>query len=272
MKIQQLAIKEQIIKRVVRSGNGGAVWVPKTWLGEEVVIILPKKPKLNLKEEILHLLEPHLQDILSVSIYGSYARNEATKESDIDVLVITKDKQFTVFVPDKRIEILVIPLHKMREAIQKYPTLYYQIVCEAEPLINSSVLEELKAIQIQKKRFLEYLKETEEHIQSNKEFIELDKLDGTYLRSFSVLYSLLLRMRAVFIMKCILTHDVFSNKKFKIWLVGKGISQHEFEECYAVYRQIRDERGILQVKIKIETVERIASLLEQEMKKLEDVL
>ena len=47
-----LAVREQIVKTVVKSGNGGAVWVPKDWLGQEVVVILPQKPKLEVKEKI----------------------------------------------------------------------------------------------------------------------------------------------------------------------------------------------------------------------------
>ena len=272
MALQQLAVKEQLVKKVVKSGNGGAVWVPKTWLGEEVVVILHHKPKVSLQEQIMHVLEPHLQDILSVSIYGSYARNEATKESDIDVLVITKDKQFAVSSPNGKIEVLVLPFHKMQQAIEKYPTLYYQIVHEAKPIINSSILEELKRVHVNKKMFSSYLQETKEHIKSNKEFIELDKLDGNYLTSFSVLYSLFLRLRAVFIMDCILAHDSFSNKRFKKWLADKEINSQEFEMVYDAYRKVRDNKNTSNTKIKISSVEKILSLLEQEVKKLEDRL
>ncbi|MBI5002415.1 nucleotidyltransferase domain-containing protein [Candidatus Woesearchaeota archaeon] len=270
MTLRQIAVKEQLIKTVVKSGNGGAVWVPKTWLGQEVVVILPEKPKRNIKEQILHLLEPHLQDILSVAIYGSHARHEATENSDIDVLVITKDKQFKILTLDGKMEFLVLPLQKMTEAIEKYPAIYYQIVQEAEPLINASALQELNTIPLQKKSILAYLKETKEHIKSNKEFIELDKLDGKYLRSFSVLYSLLLRLRAVFILHCISRNTPFSNKKFKQWLVEEGI--HDFPLLYVIYQKLRDNKNVGQVNIKITTVEKITLILEREMKKLEENL
>ena len=104
MKMQKLAVREQIVKTVVKSGNGGAVWVPKNWLGQEVVVILPEKPKFGLKEKIVHLLEPYLKDILSVAIYGSYARNEQAKDSDIDVLVITKDKRLILEFKKEKLE------------------------------------------------------------------------------------------------------------------------------------------------------------------------
>ena len=267
--MQQLVVKEQLIKTVVKSGNGGAVWVPKAWLGEEVVVILPNKPQLNVKERILHVLEPYLKDVLSVSVYGSYARKEATQNSDIDVLVITKDKQFTIITPDKTMEFLVLPFNKMKEVIEKFPTQYYQIIQEAEPLINASLIEDLKGVQIQKKIFKEYLKETKEHIQSNKTLIELDKLDGIYLTSFSVLYSLLLRFRAIFIIRCIVDHESFSNKKFKKWVVGKGISAKNFEDCYAVYRKVRDGNSIKDIKVKATLAEKIVRILEQEIQLVE---
>lgn len=266
---QQLIAKEQLVKRVVPSGNGGAVWVPKSWLGEEVVVILPDKPKQGINERVFRVLEPHLKNILSISIYGSYARNEATEDSDIDVLAITTNKQFTLTIPEENMEILALPLEKMKEAIQKYPTQYYQIIHEAQPLLNALLLEELQKVPLQKKRFLAYLKETKEHIQSNKEFIELDALDGTFLNSFSVLYSLLLRLRGIFIAQCLLEAVPFSNKQFKIWFCKKGFTEKEFDMCYAVYRRIRDNKSIEKIKIKLSTAEKIVHLLEDEIKELE---
>jgi predicted nucleotidyltransferase/putative transposon-encoded protein len=272
MTLSQITVKEQLMKRVVRSGNGGAVWVPKTWLGQEVIVILPEKPALSMKEEILSLLEPYLENILSISLYGSYARNEATEDSDIDVLVITKDKQFKILTPTGKIEFLVIPVDKLKEAIRKYPALYYQIIQEAKPIINASLLEELKAQPVHKKGFLQYVRETKEHIQSNKELINLDALDSEYLCSYSVLYSLLLRIRTVFIMQCIMMHGSFSNKKFKRWMSEQGLGIKEFELCYSVYRAIRDNKKIPQVKIHIRTAEKIIFILENALKQLEEKL
>ena len=140
MQIQKLAIKEQIVKTVVKSGNGGAVWVPKNWLGQEVVVILPDKPKLGMREKIIHLLEPYLKDIIAVFIYGSYARHEEEKDSDIDIMVIAKDKPISINIKEPNLEITTFQLDNLKKAIEKYPFMYYQIVQEAEPLINSYAL------------------------------------------------------------------------------------------------------------------------------------
>jgi len=269
MEIQKLAIKEQIVKTVVKSGNGGAVWVPKDWLGEEVVVILPEKPKFDIKERIIHLLEPYLKDIISVGIYGSYARNEQTKESDIDVLVLTKDKRLKLNLKEEKIEITSFPVPLFKRAIEKYPALYYQMVQEAEPLINAYVIEELRHIEISKESLKEYLKETREHLKSNKELLELDKLDGDYIKSYSVVYSLMLRLRTLFIIQCNLKKDTFSNKKFRKWVISQGISLKEFEGCYKAYRLIRDNESTKGLRIKISVAETILNILEKELGELE---
>ncbi|MBI4044738.1 MAG: nucleotidyltransferase domain-containing protein [Candidatus Diapherotrites archaeon] len=38
--------------------------------------------------EALEALKPHLSQIEGIFLFGSFARNEQTKESDIDVLVV----------------------------------------------------------------------------------------------------------------------------------------------------------------------------------------
>ena len=272
MQAQQLAIKEQLVKTVVKSGNGGAVWVPKDWLGQEVVVILPEKPKFGVKEKIIHLLEPYLKDVISVFIYGSYARHEETKESDMDVMVVTQDKTIPIKIKEPNLEISVFQFDKLKKAIEKYPVMYYQIVQEAEPLINSHVLIELKNVEVSNENFKGYLDETKEHIESNKELIELDKLDGKYTKSCSILYSAMLRLRGLFIIRCILNKEKFSHKAFTEWLIQNEITNQEFEQCYAAYRAVKNDKSIGNIKIKISIAEKLLNMLIKETNSIEDKL
>ena len=269
MEIQKLAVREQIVKTVVKSGNGGAVWVPKDWMWKEVVVILPERPKLNLKERIVHLLEPYLKDVICVGIYGSYARNEQEKESDVDVLVVTKDKDIRLDFKSEGLDTISLPIDKLKKAIEKYPIYYYQIVQEARPLINSFILEELKNAEIHRKNFKGYLKETREHIKSSRELLELDRLDYSYLKSYSAVYSVFLRLKGLFIAKCILNKNIFSSQKFRKWVIGKGLSIAEFEDCYKAYRLVRDGKNANKPKIKIDVAEKALNILEKELKILE---
>lgn len=263
-----MIVKEQILKTVVKSGNGGAVWVPKDWLGEEVFVVLPEKPKLSIREQILRLLEPYLKDIVAVAIYGSHARNEQESGSDIDVLAITNGPKTTIF-REKGLDVLLLPIDKIKAAIGKHPAIYYQVVQEAVPLINASVFDKLKEVKISKERFKPYLRETEDHLKSSRELLELDKIDGQYVKSYSVLYSALLRLRTLFIIRAVLGNDKFSNKKFGSFLLGKGISAEEFKVAYSAYRCVRDEispGGGLRIKIAV--AEKILGILENELKAL----
>ena len=268
MELNKLEIREQVMKTVVKSGNGGAVWVPRGWLGEEVVVILPQK--LELKERIFNSLAPHFKDIISVCIYGSYARKEQTEESDIDILIITKDKTLNLEV--KGMDIMSIPLEKLRNSIEKYPTMYYQIVHESQPLFNSSALDELKKIKINRESLRDYLKDTKDHIKSNIELLELDKLDSGLLESFSVLYSAILRLKGVFISKCIIKKETFSNKKFRRWLIQQGMKNQEFEDSYNAYRLVRDNKDTKNLKINLKIAEKLLKILGNQIKLLEDII
>ena len=269
MEMQKLSVKEQIVKTVVKSGNGGAVWVPKSWLGQEVVVMLPEKPKLELKERIVHMLEPYLKDIASAGIYGSYARNEQTEGSDADILVITSGKDIKLGFKEEKIEVTSLPVEKLKKAIERHPAVYFQMVRESLPLINASLLENLKKIKPSKKSFKPYLKETKEHIKSNKELIELDAIDNLYLKSYSALYSSMLRLRGLFIIRCILRNEEFSNKKFRKFLADRGLSSREIEDSYKAYRAVREDKDAKSLRIKLDTARKIIAILEKELELVE---
>ena len=143
------------------------------------------------------------------------------------------------------------------------------MVLEIKPLINSYVLDELRATKVKSQDFKGYLQETKEHLKSNLELVNLDKLDDTYLKSFSVLYSAILRLRGLFIIRCILMKGDFSNKKFKAWLMSKGLSSKEFDDSHQAYRLIRDEKIDKRIKIKISAAEKVLSILSRELAVLE---
>ena len=269
MQIANLAVREQMVKTVVRSGNGGAVWVPKGWLGEEVVVILPEKPRLKLKERIVRLLEPCLKEVIAAAIYGSYARGEQTKKSDVDVLVVTENKCIRLNTKKGNIDITSLPLGTLKRAITQYPAIYYQMVREAEPLINAHAFQELRDIKLHEENFMPYLKETKEHLKSSRDLLELDKMSGNYVTSYSVIYSTMLRLRGLYITRCILNKDAFSSKKLRHWLLDQGLSNAQFEEMYTAYRVIRDDQKTKNLHIPIIAAEKALHILEKECNAIE---
>ncbi len=263
--MQKYFIKEQIRKKVARSGNSGAVWVPKNWLGEEIIVTRLETPKLSLEEEIINLVLPYLRSISGIFLYGSYARKEETKDSDIDVLIIAKHKFRAENT--KKFDIEIIEVKKIKKAVQKNPFVY-AIINEAKPIINSALLDELKQSKKDFRSFINWFKETtKDSIKSTEELIELDKIESNYLTSYSVLYSLILRLRGIFLINLLPNNKSFSNHLFKKFIF-KHISEQEFNRVYKVYRNIRDNKKVENLEIEINTADKLLKLLKEEIENL----
>ncbi len=260
-------IQEQIRKRVARSGNSGAVWVPKDWLGEEILVTRLQTPKLSLGEELINILLPYLKDISGIFLYGSYARKEETKGSDIDVLIIAKNT-FTM-KHTKKFDITVLETSKIEDVVQKNPFIY-AMLREAKPLFNSSLLEELQQSKKNFKPFIRWFKETTlDSIVSTKELIDLDSEESTYLTSYSVVYSLLLRLRGIFLLHSVLTNKPFTNALFKKYLT-RFISVSSFIKLLQIYRNVRDNKKIDSVQIEIVLANKLLDLLQREVGSFHD--
>ena len=255
----KLEIKEQLRKKVMRSGNCGAIWVPREWLGEEIIVTRLETPKLSIKEEITKILIPHLENIVGIYLYGSYARKEETSGSDIDILVIAKNKFKLKNL--KKFDINIISIDGLKNKIKK-DIFLYSTIKESTPIINSFLLKELKAIKFNFKNLKWFKETTKISIKEIKEFIELDKLEGDHILSLNVIYSLILRLRGVFLIKCLKNNKVFSNKLFKKWIT-KHISDYEFKQVYSIYRALRDNKKV-DIKVEIRIAEILLDLLKIE--------
>lgn len=226
--------QEQLIRKVTEIGNGAHIFAPKEWLNEEVLIVRIEKKEL--KEEILELVYPYLSKIIAIFIYGSHARGEASKTSDKDVLIIAKEK---FKIENKAgFEFLVLTEKMLESAIEINPILMYSIFREAKAVLNEDYLDRYKGIKISIKDFSSFIKSTKEvSIKSGERVLELDRKTGK-TTSNSVIYSLILRLRGIFIIKCLLKNSAYSNLSFKEWL-NKNVKL-DYEKVYEVYRAQRD--------------------------------
>ena len=255
-------MESKIIRKVTEIGNGAHIFAPKEWLDEEVVII--RVPKKNPKEEILKLVYPNLDRVIAVFLFGSYARNEQEKDSDIDILIISSEK----FKINKGgIDAIVIPECRIEEAKKLNPILFYSMIQEAIPILNSSYLEKLKQDKIKLDYFKDFLKDTKNSIKSNKELMEMDRKLNNKNASESVIYSLILRLRGTFIINILLNlnKEKYSKELFKKWLVEN--SGTDYEKVYKIYRAVRDNKKT-EEKILISEAESIMNLLIKETEKL----
>ena len=255
--------KEEI-RNAIRWGNSAGVLLPKNWAGQQVKVILIDRT-LQIKKEVLIMLENYLEDIIGIYLVGSYARNEQEEDSDIDIIAISKNIKKEVI--SGKYSISITPLESLKRTIEKNPILVLPRLNEAKVIINSSLLEELKSIKTAKISFKNFIEETKRIIKISNGFIKIDKEQKReYLDSISIIYSLILRLRGVFLIKNLIEKKDYSKKEFSLWL-KKELSQEEFEKSYNIYKSIRDEKKVNE-KIKIETAEKLVNILKKEIKKL----
>ena len=105
----------ELIKDVRSWGNSAGVLLPREWKGNRVKIILIERT-LEIKKEIFKILEPCLSKVIGVYIAGSYAREEQTKRSDVDVIVISTDLSKKII--SGKYDISIIPLKDIKKTIK----------------------------------------------------------------------------------------------------------------------------------------------------------
>ncbi len=249
--------EEQIIKVVKVFGNGAHIFVPKEWAGEQIVLVRPKKK--SLKDKIIEVLSPYLDSIAGVYLYGSYARSEQTENSDIDLFVVTNKK---IKIKEKGFEIISLEQEEIENAIKLEPLLVYSILSEAQVIINSELLEKLKIEHKPKLAdFGSFFKDSERMIKVNKDFIDAEK--GEHISTEAVIYSLVLRLRGLFIVKCLLVNRVYNHKSFKEWISCK-MKNIDFDSIYDAYKCSKRDSKI-RFKIKVKDIRLLLKFLENEL-------
>jgi predicted nucleotidyltransferase len=247
------------IRRIATpSGNGSHVILPKDWEGYEVSLT---RIEIDPKKDILKFLEPYLSDIIGIYLYGSYARKENEKNSDIDILIIT-DKKIAIKVK-KPFDLTQIEKDKLNKFKKINPILFYSFLFEAETIMNNSFLEGFRKEEFNKNYFKGYLKDTNRVISINQKLLNLDKSE-IYADS-NLIYSLILRLRGIYILETLLKKEKFSNDSFLKLLRNKLV--HDPKVYYDIYRAIRDNKKP-DKKIKIEEAEKLLNLLNNLLKNI----
>jgi len=266
MNYSKVEVKEQLVKRATAFGNGSVVFTPKAWRGREVIVILPKK-SLSVEESALQLIQPSLKNIVGVFFAGSYARNEMEKDSDVDLIIATDRK---IKIKEKEnFHVQYIELEQLKNSLKENPIEFYPMLLEAKSLINEKLLQELKGIEIDFKKFNWFLETTESALKVVKELIEMEKIEGKkFSESTASVYSLILRLRGIYLIECILRKKPYSNKSFREFIKKKsGIKEKIVSQIYEVYRKERDEKKA-KALISLEELEKLFGFVQEQLNEI----
>ncbi|MDP1728968.1 MAG: DUF2080 family transposase-associated protein [archaeon] len=254
-------MEQAIIKNVGKWGNSAGILLPKEWLGNQVKIVLIDRT-LEIKKEVLSILDPYLEDIIGIYLTGSYARGEQEEDSDIDVIAISKSTKKEII--SGKYDISITTLEGIKKTLGSHPELVIPRLREAKTILNPQLLEELNEHNITKNSFKNFVEDTKRMIKMDKELIELDKLDGEELESKPVIYSIILRLRGIFLIKSALENKKYSKSIFKIWVL-ETLNEKEFKDAYAIYKSIKNKKES-KIKMKLETAKKLQEFLIKELK------
>src|SRR3989304_441232 len=192
-------MKIEIIKPIIRVGNSAGVLVPKEWINGSARVELIVKP-LNIRKDILEILNPYLEDIIGIYLIGSYARGEQIEKSDVDVLVITQ--KISKRIKKEKYDILLITKNEINYTLKNNALPLMPMLMEAKAIINEEYLKSIKNQKISRRNIKWNMDMIKSALNINKKLIELKKDYSEYVGD-SVAYSLILNLRSLYIIKCI---------------------------------------------------------------------
>src|SRR3989338_6738311 len=255
------------LKRAVRAGNSSAVILPKAWLNQEVRVELVKKTPEIILSDVIEIAKKYIElsSIIGIYLTGSYARGEEDENSDIDILVITNniDKEL---INEGIYNILIISTDLLQKKLDRDLLPIGPMIKEAYALLNSSYLQSIN-VRVTKKNIGWYIKTTEDKLVLIKNVLNtLKKRNKKYVYD-KVIYTLVLRIRTLYIIKELMKNKIYSKKDF-IRIINKVSKGKKAYERYVAVKNNSEDGKIVDV----DTVWRLYNYLRIQLDALKKLL
>lgn len=212
-----ITMEMKLEKQIVKVGNGAGVILPKEWLNGIATVELTRKP-INPQEDVFKILKDKLSDVKGIYLTGSYARGDFDKKSDIDVLVITKETKGNI--KRGRYDLLLIPYKDLDRILKKSIFPILPMIKESVTILNDELIAPYRKYEIEKKLVTNKLLEIKHVLEINREDIKLSKEANLKKIGDGTAYSLVLRLRELYILDC-LEKDKRQSKKELMSLIKK---------------------------------------------------
>jgi predicted nucleotidyltransferase len=257
---------EKIVGKARPVGNSSGVLLPKEWLNKKVVVTIKEPSEKEILHEIIEILYNYgvIKNVLGIYLVGSYARGkkEITIDSDIDLLIITKDISKTI--EKDNYQIILIKESALLKNLKEMPFHYYPMIYEAKPLLNDELLASYKKTKIDLKS--SFIKDTKKMLEKSKEMINLDKKLGNKKTGDSVAYSLILRLRGIYIIDKLSKKQLW--RKNELLKIIKGVTGNL--DMYKRYLYVK-KGGLSHKSLYIEDAEKMIDYIEKEILKWENM-
>lgn len=222
-------------KLVQKFGNSGHIVLPKGYVGKRVRFVAEPKTFEDIKSKALEILKLHLETILGIYLYGSYARNEQAIDSDVDILVVTSSK---IRISGKADGCSIVSLtpKELEDTLKSNAILVVPIIREAKTIINPELLEKYAKCRFTKKNTKLFMDSSKRILELNKKGLELGFEIG------SLAYSLMLRIRGLLMIKLLLDGKPYSKASLFAYLENKSVPKNKIEELHRIYS--KEKNGV----------------------------
>ena len=183
-----------------------------------------------------------------------------TKEFHIgDILSITTGRLLSPEGVKGIYNILIVSSKLLKQKLDEDLLPIGQMIKEAEPLLNSYYLSSIE-VKITKKNVKWYIDTTEDKLRIIKESINRMKSRNKDYIDNAVAYTLVLRIRTLYIIEKLMKNQNYSKKDFVrlIKKISKGTNA--YERYLAVKNNLKDEKGI-----SIKEAEELCEYLENQL-------
>lgn len=256
----------RLTRRAYKVGNSAGVVVPKEWLNGFVEVKLVEPPLKIDSYNILKILQQEnidTSEILGIAVTGSYARGEYSLSSDVDILVITDNLNKKISAG--RYEIIIISEKTLEYQLDNMGFPILPMLVECKPIINKKLFEKYKKNRLSKKALKWLIDTTKSSIKISKEQLSILKELGDEKVSDNFSYSLILRLRTIYMIEKLMKHDSGHKKDF-LGLIKKVSGSLT---AYSGYVRVKNNKKIKK-ELPIEEAENLIDYLINKTGKLKN--
>ena len=252
-------LQSQIPKKF---GNSCHILLPKEYLGRKIKFLVETKTFQDIKSEIIEILKPNLEDIQGIYLYGSYARNDHSQDSDIDILVITSNK-LKIKAEVNNYSIVSITQEVLEKTLKEAPILILPILKEAIPILNKQLIKNYKSLQLTNQSTKKFIEESKKNLEIVKEGLTQEFEIG------SLVYSLILRIRGLLIISLSKKEKQYSKSELFNYLKDKGLIQEKIKEFYIIHSKEKKGIKVRESSLTKQDIERLIKIEESLLKELQ---
>jgi len=252
-------MENELVRQAVKMGNSSGVYLPISWLNKKVRVVLEP---LDIKLDVFGILEEEkiLEKVKGIYLVGSWARGEESEESDIDILVIADkvNKKLKKGV----YEILVIDEGEIEKVLDEDAIPLIVMIREAKTILNEGLINKYRNTKLGNRTLEKHLK----YISSSIKRISLEIKESQDLGigvSDAGVYSLVLRLRTVYIIEKLLGNELWKNEEFIEEIENVSGSKDSYDRYLNVKRE-----GKLKWVVSIEESRKLLGSLEQKYNKI----